>query len=62
MIEPYLRQEGAVQVQSYRNNGTTLGTHAGLGLNYRGESVMVSLSSEYRGWPTMGSGPRALWG
>ena len=62
MIEPYLRQEGAVQVQSYRNNGTTLGTHAGLGLNYRGESIMVSLSSEYSWVAYNGQRPKGYVG
>jgi len=62
MIEPYLRQEGAVQVQSYRNNGTTLGTHAGLGLNYRGESIMVSLTSEYSWVAYNGQRPQSYVG
>lgn len=47
MIESYVRTEDNIQIESYRNNGTYIGTNVGSYISYRAKSFKASFSAEY---------------
>lgn len=47
MIESYVRTENNIQIESYRNNGTYIGTNVGSYISYRAKSFKASFSAEY---------------
>lgn len=47
MIESYVRTENNIQIESFRNNGTYIGTNVGSYISYRAKSFKASFSAEY---------------
>lgn len=47
MIESYVRTEDNIQIESFRNNGTYIGTNVGSYISYRAKSFKASFSAEY---------------
>ena len=47
MIESYVRTDDNIQIESYRNNGTYIGTNVGSYISYRAKSFKASFSAEY---------------
>lgn len=47
MIESYVRTEDNIQIESYRNNGTYIGTNVGSYISYRAKSFKASFSASY---------------
>lgn len=62
VIEPYIRQEGAYQVKSFRNNGTYTSSDGGFGIHYSSENFQASASTGYTSEVFNGQDPKGSFG
>ena len=58
IIEPFIYQNGGIQIQSFHNNGTYNSSAGGLGLNYSGKNWMWYINGGYTSEVFNGQSPK----